>query len=210
MWRIALALLLTAPWQASADNRNCDPEKGLVDASCLDNPPEPPKPRRVAKWPRTQVPPALQQAIRKLSPSASVLQPSEVDAEGCDPVPRTPGLVLADFNGDGLQDAAVLLKMRIKPEVKKFNDREYREVDMLFAIFLNDGQGGYLVRQVDKFPDIHPFIGAVIQVEKPGRVKGMGGEVTLKNPGVVLGFCEKSAGLYYVQGTKVRDLPLSD
>ena len=210
MWRIAWALLLTAPWQASADDRNCDPERGLVDASCLDNPREPPKPPRVATWPATQVPPALQRAIGKAYPNASVLQPSEVDAESCDPVPKTPGLVLADFNGDGRQDAAALLKVRIAPELLRFDDKEYRRADIVFAIFLNDGKGGYLVRQIDKFEHMVPFAFAVLELRKPGRVTGLEGSVTLRNPGVMLGYCEKSAGLYYVQGTKVREFVLSD
>src|SRR5690349_19995980 len=51
----------------------------------------------------------LQVAIKALSPTARVLQASEIDMRECESVPKTPGMVKADFNGDGLEDAAVLL-----------------------------------------------------------------------------------------------------
>jgi|SRR5437588_4066831 len=69
---------------------------------------------------------SLQAAIGRVSPSASVLQAGEVGVQGCGPVPTTPGLVRADFNGDGLEDAAVLLKTYVAKETSIWNGKEYR------------------------------------------------------------------------------------
>src|SRR5690349_13410677 len=56
-------------------------------------------------------------AIEKISPNTTILQASEVDAKGCAPTPKSPTLVRADFNGDGLEDAAVLLKTSVSNEI---------------------------------------------------------------------------------------------
>src|SRR6266704_4246029 len=52
---------------------------------------------------------SLLAAIRKVSPKATILQANQVDVKSCAPVPKSPGLVPADLNGDGLEDIAVLL-----------------------------------------------------------------------------------------------------
>ena len=51
MYRIVMALLLAIPGQASAQfgPRNCDPNAGLVDASCLTDPDPPPEPMSKAR-----------------------------------------------------------------------------------------------------------------------------------------------------------------
>ncbi len=55
---------------------------------------------------------ALNASIRKLAPGAAVVVTQEVDAISCNPVGDNPGLVRADFNGDGRPDYAALLKIR--------------------------------------------------------------------------------------------------
>jgi hypothetical protein len=51
MYRIVMALLLAIPWHVSAQ-RNCDPNAGLVDASCIDNPDPAPEPESKARTTR--------------------------------------------------------------------------------------------------------------------------------------------------------------
>jgi hypothetical protein len=66
------------------------------------------------------------------------------------------------------------------------------------------------VRRASEFENNIPWAYTFIDIQKPGTVRGLGGQRTLKDPGVMLAICEKSAALFYLQGTKVRELQLSD
>src|SRR5438034_6270469 len=72
----------------------------------------------------------LQAAIKKFSPTARVLQAGEINMEECEAVPKTPGLVRADFNGDGLEDAAVLLVTHVASEIKIYEGRKYQKATL--------------------------------------------------------------------------------
>ena len=150
-------------------------------------------------------------AIRKVSPTASILQASDVNIKSCFSVPNSPTLVRADFNGDGREDVAVLLKTRVTDEVTTLEGQEFRKSDLLFVIFLHDGKGGYRARKLDKFTAYVP-IGAFIAIQPPGKIRPLGGKTdfTLSNPGVILRFCEKSAAVYTVIGNRVKEILLSD
>jgi len=150
-------------------------------------------------------------AIKKVSPNATILQAKEVDTKSCGPTPKSPGLVRADFNGDGLDDAAVLLKTFVSSEITIWESQELRRADFLFVIFLNDGKGGYLARPLDKFPG-HIPAGAFIDLETSGKIRPLGAkkDVTLSNPAIVLTYCEKSAAAYVATGTRIKEIPLSD
>lgn len=150
-------------------------------------------------------------AIKRVSPNATILQPSEIDAKSCAPVPKSPGLVRADFNGDGLEDAAVLLKTSVSSEVTVWQGQELRKADFLFVILLNDGKGSYHIRTLDKFAGHIPAI-AFIDLESSKKIRPLGAkkDLTLSNPAIVLTYCEKSAAAYVVTGTRVKEVPLSD
>jgi hypothetical protein len=66
----------------------------------------------------------LLEAIRKIAPNATILQANEIDAKGCGLLPKSPALVRADFNGDGLEDAAVLLKIFVSKEITIWQGQE--------------------------------------------------------------------------------------
>jgi len=136
-------------------------------------------------------------AIRKISPNAAILQPNEVDAKGCAPVPKSPALARADFNGDGLEDAAVLLKTFVSGEITIWQGQELRRA--------------YLARPLDKFPG-HIPVGAFVDLKTSGKIRPLGAkrDIILSNPAVVLTYCEKSAAVYVVTGTRVKEIPLSD
>jgi len=129
----------------------------------------------------------------------------------CEQVPRTPGLVKADFNGDGFEDAAVLLKTHVASEVKTWEGQTYREANLVFVIFLSDGKGGYLTPTQDKYKNLIPAM-LFLDVIPPGKVRDIeaGKDVVLQNPGVMLTFCGKSAAAYAVTGSTVKEIPLSD
>src|SRR5258706_13186465 len=76
----------------------------------------------------------LQAAIKTLSPRARVLQASEIDMRECESVPKTPGLVKADFNGDGFEDAAGLVVRYASRETNEWEGGKYRKAPYPFVI----------------------------------------------------------------------------
>jgi len=117
--------------------------------------------------------------------------------------------VRGDFNGDGREDVAVLLKTRVTDEVKTLEGREFRGADFMLVILLNNGQGGYDVRIADKFSDYIPITG-FISLRPPGKVRPFRAEkdIVIRNPAVALNFCERSETVYTVTGTRVRQIKL--
>jgi hypothetical protein len=144
-------------------------------------------------------------SIRKASPTGTVLQPSEMNVEGCFESLPSPGLVRGDFNGDSREDVAVLLKTRVTDDVKTLGGREFRRADFMLVILLNDGHGGYHVRIADKFSNYVPING-YISIRPPGKVRPSLEEkdIVIRNPTVALNFCERSETIYTVTGTRVR------
>jgi len=153
----------------------------------------------------------LLDAIKKVSPTGDILQANEIDVKSCAPVPKSPALVRADLNGDGLEDVAVLLKTFVSNEITIWQGQKLRRANFLFVIFLNDGKGGYLARPLDQFEG-HIPVGASIDLRAPGKLRPMGAKknMILSNPAIVLTYCEKSAAAYVVTGTRVSEIPLSD
>ena len=99
---------------------------------------------------------ALSVVIAKLFPKAKILRAAQVDTESCGKVADSPGLVRADFNGDGLEDAVAILVTNIVRESKHWNGKEYRDANFRIVLFLNDGKGGYVVRELGKFTNQIP------------------------------------------------------
>jgi len=153
----------------------------------------------------------LQAAITALSPTARVLQASEIDMRECESVPKTPGLVKADFNGDGFEDAAVLLVTHDSTKTYVSGGVKYREATLVLAILLNDTKGGYTAASRETFQDSIPAWHFLTLVPAPQVFHGgVDDEETLelRNPGVMLTFCSKSASVYGVTGFKVRTIDL--
>ncbi len=156
----------------------------------------------------------LQAAIKTLSPRARVLQASEIDMRECESVPKTPGLVKADFNGDGFEDAAALLVTYDSRETYVSEGVKYRKATFLFVILLNDGKGGYTTPTRDTFQGSIPGWSFLTLVPAPQVIHGQEGknleerDLALQNPAVMLTFCSKGASVYAVTGFKVRELLL--
>ena len=157
------------------------------------------------------IPPSLTAAIRAIAPGADILSPQEIDATACAPLGASPNTVRADFNGDSLDDYALLLKMKETGKVSKWEGRELRQADLALAIFLADKAGSFHARVVREFLNYLPAAVA-LDLQPAGKVRhrDTNQTVTLKSPGVTLSFCEKSATTYYLAGDKVRSIPISD
>jgi len=157
-----------------------------------------------------EIPETLAAAIKKVAPSASLVTPRDVDETACAPVGQAPGLLHADFDGDGRADYAALLKKETGKE-KTWEGRTLREARFSFVLFLDDGSGGYKPRVVRRYPDFLPTA-AVLDLQSAGTVRHRETRknVKLPNPGVMLSFCEKSATAYYIVDGKIRSVPIAD
>lgn len=153
----------------------------------------------------------LQATIKTLSPTARVIQASEIDMRECESVPKTPGLVEADFNGDGFEDAAVLLVTHDSTKTYVSGGVKYRKVTLVFVILLNDRKGGYTTARRETFQDTIPAWHFVTLVPAPQVFRGGIDDrdtLELRHPGAMLTFCSKSASVYGVTNFKVRTIDL--
>lgn len=157
------------------------------------------------------IPESLAGAIRKLYPSATIVSAKEVDATSCQPVGNSPGLIRADFNGDGQQDYAVLLKIRVNKKETIWEGKSLREARFAFVIFLDDGAGGFRPRVIRRYDDFVPTA-VVIDLQPAGKIRHREThkDVQVPMPAVVLSFCEKSATAYYLVDDKFRLIPIAD
>jgi hypothetical protein len=157
------------------------------------------------------LPNSLTAAIKTVASAAVIVEPQDVDAAACQPVGESPGLLRADFNGDGRDDYAVLLKMKETGKEKRWDGRTLREARFSFVLFLDDGSGGYRPRVIRQYTDFMPTA-VVLDLQPAGNVRHRETRknVHIPNAGVMLSFCEKSAKTYYLVDDKVRSVPIAD
>ncbi len=173
---------------------------GILTASAL-----------VAQPKEASLPENLARAISKITPGSSIVDAKDVDATACQPVGDTPGLAHADFNGDGRQDYAVLLKTSVSKKETVWQGKSLREARFSFVLFLDDGTGGYRARVIRRYADFVPTA-VVIDIQPAGKVRHRETHkhIRVPNPAVMLSFCEKSATTYYLVGDKIRSIPIAD
>jgi hypothetical protein len=119
--------------------------------------------------------------------------------------------VKGDFNGDGRDDYAALLKTKETGKETTWEGRKLREARFAFVLFLDDGNGGYTPRVVRRYVDFVPT-SVVLDLQPAGRVRNRETRqnVGLSNPGVTLSFCEKSATTYFISDGKIRSISVAD
>lgn len=164
-----------------------------------------------AEGPEPTLPESLMAAIRSVAPGAVWVSPQETDVTGCAPVGSSPSMVRADFNGDRRDDYALLLKTKDTDKLTIWEGKDLRQAHFALALFLADGVGGYKARVLRHYLDFRPT-SVVLQLQPAGRVRHpfTHQAVTLKNPGVTLSFCEKSATTYYLAGGHILSIPIAD
>ena len=136
----------------------------------------------------------LDAAIKALHPHSAIVKRGEVDPS-CGPRPDQ--VLVADFNGDGVPDYAVLLG--IWP-----SGRQATRTDKVIAIGLaafmgQSGGGGFRPFIVERFPGESPCP-RMIAVEPLGLVRHWEDprkEVRLVFPGIGRLYCEKSGRVFY-------------
>lgn len=153
----------------------------------------------------------LQRAMSQVAPKSRVLRGDEIDMRECEAVPQEPGLLRADFNGDGFEDAAALLVTSISSKTFTSDGVIYRRAVLQFVFFLNDGRGGYSSVTVDKYRNLVPAMMFLDLIPARREYRNVDGkESTSTKPAVALTFCGKSAAVYSLTGTRVDVVPLSE
>src|SRR5262249_9086775 len=144
--------------------------------------------------------------VRRIDPNARLVEPADVDPP-CRSV--SPGLVVADFNGDGRPDFAGLLRSGRPRPGRTEGGREYTEEEVWFVGFL--GGGGRLRRgHLEHWWGVSAPGRSALTLMRPGVVDEWPGvehrarRVRLKNPGVIRIYCEASAVVYYWSPSRNR------
>ncbi len=139
------------------------------------------------------MPAALADVIKRLHPAARLVGADEVLEERCGSGQRRQQLFRADFNGDGRQDYAALLRTG-EPEGRP--GEALRTAPLWGVVFLANRDGRYrpfiLFRDGDAmFPSRR-----VLRVQPPGPVRHGGHPervLALRHPGVGSMLCESTA-----------------
>lgn len=151
------------------------------------------------------LPAGLLTAIGRIDPTAKPLAAADVDQVSCGQIPKRPGIVEADFDGDGRRDVSVLLVSAAKGESIEWHGKKLEPKKITFAILMALSNGDFALRLAKSFSDYAP-LGVFIARKPPGPVQDRDKNivVNIRNPGVSLTFCEKSSSVYYVEDGKVR------
>jgi len=148
------------------------------------------------------LPPALADAIKRLDSGASVVRAEDILEERCGAAHRREQLFRADFNGDGRQDYAALLRIG-EPEGKP--GEALRTAPLWAVVFLANRDGRYRPFILFKDGDATFPSRRVLWVQAPGRVHhGAHPErvLTLKHPAVGSMLCESTAKVFYWVGLR--------
>jgi hypothetical protein len=154
------------------------------------------------------LPPDAARALRAAYGAFTIVSDSDVNSEECDP--REPGgpprgLVIADFNGDGRTDYAVLVRMGPGKNVEKAAGRAFTLYDAAFVVLLGEPSGGFTRISLWNH-DMWIPINLVVGLAAPGVIRehGSAGDrtVELKNPGITVDICGKTTEVLYWNDVK--------
>jgi hypothetical protein len=152
-----------------------------------------------------ELPAGLREEIRKLGPSARIVGEGDLDRQNCSPR-SSPGLVVDDFNGNGRKDHAALVLTGATRKPPQPGPRSSGvEVEIVLLVMLDGDAAGIQVVQRFWLP---PASAAryVIAVQPPASLVEFNGpgKITLKQPGIMLVYCEAAATVYYWSPRKRR------
>lgn len=145
-------------------------------------------------------------AVLSQFPQFTIVQSSDVSLQECESPKHPPGVVEADFNGDGRTDYAVLLKGQVKQRTP-WEEKILELFELKFVVLLQASQGEFHVGLEEGLEDYYPFtIGIGIVEPQTVRETPIAGDkkITLSRPGVIKYHCEKFADVYYWNGKKKK------
>jgi hypothetical protein len=157
------------------------------------------------------LPRGIASAIDLFARGASIVREQEIDSMACNLVPKNPSFVHADFNGDGYEDYAVLLKIKETGRVVYWQGKKLREAKFALVLLLGNGKDGFKPKIASQFTSYIPTA-TTISILPSGKLHGLDSKknIEMKNPGVALSFCEKSATAYYISHGQIRAISLVD
>lgn len=111
----------------------------------------------------------------------------------------SPGLIGADFNGDGIPDYAALLRFP-----RKGSSAEW------LVVFLGNREGGFHLRLLEKFDGLRDDL--YIAMKAPGEVKPVNSArgVKLRMPGIARVVLDRSRKLFYWQNGRFQRVVVSE
>lgn len=138
-------------------------------------------------------------------------QVTQLNTEDCDFGQADPGVVMADFDGDGAIDFAVLFESASPEGVVEWAGRKWPRVQVVLNAYLGNRDKTLRTVTLMRLEDYHP-ISMFIGLQVPGRVAEFDTthDVSLARPGILLTYCGKASIVYYWDGTKFVSIPISD
>ncbi len=112
----------------------------------------------------------LRQAISRVHAKAEVIERKDVSVRNCDPVPESPGLIRADFNGDGLTDYAALLRIRGTEKQVLEENKTWTLVEVRLVVFLGQRGGEFTNVELERLSEVIPIL-TVIEIQRPGPIR---------------------------------------
>ena len=153
-------------------------------------------------------PKSLNNSIHRISPNARVLKYSEIDTLECGKESKS--IIKADFNGDKINDYAILLIDSIFHEMT-YRDQKYLESKLFFVVFLGQKDNKYKSILLDTFQVTLPVINTInIYTDKTVKDREADTLIKIKYPSVELFHCGKSSVLFYWNKIKFESTWTSD
>lgn len=152
-------------------------------------------------------PPELAVAIAAISPGGRIVGPHDMDGASCGASP-SPGLVAADFNGDGREDFAVLLKKSGAPK-EPLGPPEF--TGLWFVVFLADHIGALRPAAIQSLAKSR--LGKIRLEPHPAGIvteKGTNKQVAHSSPGILRRVCGKSAVVFHWSGSAMRRIEIDE
>lgn len=144
--------------------------------------------------------------LKKNFPDMKQVQAKNINRTSCKLHKQSePGLVMKDFNGDGIKDYAVLLISTAVKRAVKWEGKDWPVHDVALVVLMGKKDDTFdfktLYAQEDSLPTIY-----YIRPQPKGELRevGTGKVIKIHNYGVTLSACEKFAVVYFFDGSQFR------
>lgn len=158
------------------------------------------------------LPSSIQKSINQFYPGTRLLEMKDMDLTSCGMLTEQPGIVQADFDGNGILDYALLLiSTKVKREYAHPNGRILYLVGTFFVVFQGQREGKYQPILIETRETWLPS-SLGLAMARPGRFKTWDSSKTLelKNPAIERYICEQQAAVFYWDTDRYSPLLISN
>ena len=144
------------------------------------------------------LPAALLTAIATLAPTTVPVERADLDADHCAAQAAHPARVRGDFDGDGREDWAMLLRSPSPVRTETFGGRRWPIHPVRFVVFFGGAGGRFEPHTISLGDESLPSITMLLS-QPPGRIRewGQGQVIELRQPGIVQVHCDKAATTWF-------------